>query len=157
MPFDVGAQLAEQQDGEGRGADPVGVVVAVHADAAARLDRGDDRLDRLAHVTERERIVPRQRPFEEAARLLDVGEAPVRCRGEQVHYHGIVPDELPAPDANYCSGNDYVVEFLGYRFSFNEIDFEGRVVAAAVKLGVVSQPQLDADETADLLALASQG
>ena len=52
----------------------------------------------------------------------------------------MVPDSLPAPDANYSSGNDYVVEFLGYRFAFSETDFEGRVVAAAVKLGVVDQP-----------------
>src|SRR6478609_6871870 len=56
---------------------------------------------------------------------------------------GSVPDALPAPDANYTSGDDYVVEFLGYRFSFGATDFEGRVVAAAVKLGVVSSPELD--------------
>jgi len=68
-----------------------------------------------------------------------------------------VPDPLPAPDANYCSGNDYVVEFLGYRFSFSGADFEGRVVAAAVKLGIVERPGLDEDETADLVALAAQG
>jgi hypothetical protein len=48
-----------------------------------------------------------------------------------------VPDPLPTPDANYSSGNDYIVEFLGYRFSFGGADFEGRVTAAAVKLGVV--------------------
>jgi hypothetical protein len=69
----------------------------------------------------------------------------------------MVPDALPAPDANYRSGEDYVVEFLGYRFSFNAIDFEGRVVAAAVKLGVVERPELDDDETADLVGLAAQG
>ena len=40
-------------------------------------------------------------------------------------------------DTNYSSGDDYIVEFLGYRFSFGATDFEGRVVAAAVKLGVV--------------------
>ena len=61
-----------------------------------------------------------------------------------------MPDSLPAPDANYSSGNDYVVEFLGYRFSFGVVDFEGRVVAAAVKLGVVESPELDEDEIADL-------
>ena len=63
----------------------------------------------------------------------------------------------PAPDANYSSGSDYVVEFLGYRFSFSETDFEGRVVAAAVKLGVVESAELDEDEIADLVALAAQG
>jgi hypothetical protein len=68
-----------------------------------------------------------------------------------------VPDSLPTPDSNYSSGNDYVVEFLGYRFSFSGADFEGRVVAAAVKLGVVETPELDEDEIADLVALAAQG
>jgi hypothetical protein len=77
--------------------------------------------------------------------------------GEEVHYHEIVPDATPSPDANYSSGNDYIVEFLGYRFSFGEADFEGRVVAAAVKLGVVESPELDEDEIADLVALAAQG
>ena len=38
----------------------------------------------------------------------------------------IVPESLPpAPDANYTSGDDYIVEFLGYRFSFGASDFEG--------------------------------
>jgi hypothetical protein len=68
----------------------------------------------------------------------------------------MVPDALPTPDANYTSGNDYVVEFLGYSFSFNAGDFEGRVVAAAVKLGVVDGPELDADEIEDLVSLAAQ-
>lgn len=77
--------------------------------------------------------------------------------GENVHYHGIVPDSLPSPDANYTSGNDYIVEFLGYRFSFGAADFEGRVVAAAVKLGVVETAGLDDDETEDLVSLAAQG
>ena len=69
----------------------------------------------------------------------------------------MVPDGLTSPDANYSSGDDYVVEFLGYRFSFGTEDFEGRVVAAAVKLGVVETPELDDDETSDLVALAAQG
>lgn len=77
--------------------------------------------------------------------------------GENVHYHGIVPESLPGPDANYSSGNDYIVEFLGYRFSFGAGDFEGRVVAAAVKLGVVETPELDEEATDDLVALAAQG
>ena len=41
--------------------------------------------------------------------------------------------------ANYSSGDDYVVEFLGYRFSFNADDFEQRVTAAAVKLGLLGR------------------
>ena len=59
MPGDVGAKLTKEQHGQRRRADSVGVVVAVHADASARVDRrGQDR-DRLAHVAERKRIVPR--------------------------------------------------------------------------------------------------
>jgi hypothetical protein len=76
---------------------------------------------------------------------------------EQVHYDEIVPEPAAAPDANYSSGDDYVVEFLGYRFSFGGADFEGRVVAAAVKLGVVETSSLDDDETDDLVTLAAQG
>ena len=49
------------------------------------------------------------------------------------------------------------MEFLGYRFAFSETDFEGRVIAAAVKLGIVESAVLDDDETADLVALAAQG
>src|ERR1700751_3313994 len=64
---------------------------------------------------------------------------------------------LPSADANYSSGNDYIVEFLGYRFSFGAADFEGRVIAAAVKLGVVETPALDEDATEDLVTLAAQG
>jgi len=61
------------------------------------------------------------------------------------------------PDANYSSGEDYIVEFLGYRFSFNGFDFEQRVIGAAVKLGLVQANELDDDETTDLVALAAQG
>lgn len=58
---------------------------------------------------------------------------------------------------NYDSGDDYVVEFLGYRFSFNAEDFEQRVTAAAVKLGLLEMNELDDDETADLVELAAEG
>ena len=57
---------------------------------------------------------------------------------------------------NYHSGDDYVVEFLGYRFSFNSLDFEERVTAAAVRLGLVSSPELDSEETADLVELVER-
>jgi hypothetical protein len=59
-------------------------------------------------------------------------------------------------EANYRSGNDYVVEFLGYRFGFNASDFEQRVTAAAVKLGLVGDNELDEDETADLVELVER-
>ena len=64
---------------------------------------------------------------------------------------------LPLGDANYSSGDDYVVEFLGYRFNFNSSDFEQRVTAAAVKLGLVEANELDEDETGDLVELAADG
>jgi hypothetical protein len=57
---------------------------------------------------------------------------------------------------NYHSGDDYVVEFLGYHFSFSTEDFEERVIAAAVRLGLVSGPELDEDETADLVELVER-
>jgi hypothetical protein len=60
-------------------------------------------------------------------------------------------------ETNYTSGDDYVVEFLGYRFSFNAFDFEQRVIAAAVKLGLVEMNELDDEEASDLVALAAQG
>jgi hypothetical protein len=60
-------------------------------------------------------------------------------------------------ETNYWSGEDYVVEFLGYRFGFNGQDFEQRVTAAAVKLGLLEGNELDGDETADLVELAADG
>src|SRR5258708_4334606 len=59
-------------------------------------------------------------------------------------------------EVNYSSGDDYVVEFLGYRFSFNADDFEQRVTAAAVKLGLLGGNELDDDETADLVELVER-
>jgi len=58
-------------------------------------------------------------------------------------------------EVNYESGDDYVVEFLGYRFAFNADDFEERVIAAAVKLRLVEDNDLDEDEAADLVELTA--
>ena len=58
-------------------------------------------------------------------------------------------------DVNYVSGEDYVVEFLGYRFGFNAFDFEERVTAAAVRLGLIGLNDLDEDETGDLVELVA--
>jgi hypothetical protein len=58
--------------------------------------------------------------------------------------------------ANYLSGDDYVIEFLTYRFGFNAVDFEERAVAAAVKLGLVASSELDEDEAADLVELVAE-
>ncbi len=60
-------------------------------------------------------------------------------------------------EANYRSGDDYIVEFLGYRFGFNSLDFEQRVNAAAVRLGLVEAGELDPGEVGDLVELASGG
>ena len=60
-------------------------------------------------------------------------------------------------EANYVSGDDYVVEFLGYRFEFGAADFEERVVAAAVRLRLLNDNDLDPDETSDLVELAADG
>ena len=56
---------------------------------------------------------------------------------------------------NYSSGEDYVLEFLGYRFSFGARDFEERVEAAAVKLGLVPSNDLEPEEVGDLVELAA--
>ena len=64
---------------------------------------------------------------------------------------------LDVPEPSYSSGDDYVVEFLGFHFSFNAFDFEQRVTAAAVKLGLVEGNDLDEDETADLVELTADG
>jgi hypothetical protein len=67
----------------------------------------------------------------------------------------VIVSDVPEP--SYSSGDDYVVEFLGYRFSFNAFDFEQRVTAAAVKLGLLEGNDLDDDETADLVELTADG
>jgi hypothetical protein len=78
--------------------------------------------------------------------------------GSRAHdddFNGGYPPLVPEP--SYSSGDDYVVEFLGFRFSFNAFDFEQRVTAAAVKLGLVEGNDLDEDETADLVELTADG
>jgi len=60
-------------------------------------------------------------------------------------------------ETNYSSGADFEIEFLSYRFTFNRSDFEERVTAAAVKLGLLEANELDDDETADLVELAARG
>jgi hypothetical protein len=60
-------------------------------------------------------------------------------------------------DANYTSGEDYEIEFLQYSFSFNASDFEERVVAAGVRLGLLEHNELDDDERMDLVELVADG
>ena len=107
------------------------------------------RLDEAAREQEQDRGEQAERDHDH--RREDHDPFPVGGGSDDVHYSFIVPD------ANYSSGEDYIVEFLGYRFSFNAYDFEQRVVAAAVKLGLVEANELDDEETTDLVALAAQG
>ena len=58
---------------------------------------------------------------------------------------------------NYVSGEDYVLEFLGYRFAFGADDFRERVMGAAVKLDLIAANDLDEEETLDLVELAADG
>ena len=59
-------------------------------------------------------------------------------------------------EPNYHSGDDFEIEYVTYRFSFAAEDFEERVTAAAVKLGLISGNELDEDETADLVELVER-
>jgi len=59
--------------------------------------------------------------------------------------------------ANYRSGDDFVVEFLGHRFEFSATDFEERVIGAAVRIELVATNDLDEDEAADLVELVADG
>ncbi len=59
--------------------------------------------------------------------------------------------------SDYVSGDDYVVEFLDYRYGFSRFDFEERVTAAAARLQLVPQRELQPSETADLVTLAATG
>jgi hypothetical protein len=57
----------------------------------------------------------------------------------------------------YVSGDDFVVEFLDYRYGFSRTDFEQRVTAAAIRLELVPMRDLSGNEAADLVELASAG
>jgi hypothetical protein len=60
-------------------------------------------------------------------------------------------------DADYHSGDDFMVEFLDYRYGFSRTDFTQRVVAAAIRLELIPQRDLSDDEAADLVELTSAG
>ena len=65
--------------------------------------------------------------------------------------------DVRAGEINYVSGDDYVLEFLGYRFGFGAPDFEERVTAAAVRLGLIEGNDLGDEETLDLVELTAEG
>src|SRR6266536_6665961 len=60
-------------------------------------------------------------------------------------------------DGDYSSGDDFHVEFQDYRFGFNAGDFAQRATAAAVRLGLVGDNELDEDESEDLVELVATG
>ena len=60
-------------------------------------------------------------------------------------------------DPNYRSGDDIDLEFVGHRFGFSADDFAERVAAAAVRLELVESGDLDDDESADLIEVATAG
>lgn len=65
---------------------------------------------------------------------------------------------MPRDDqSNYSSGDDYVLEFLGHRFSFAEEDFRERVMGAALKLDLIAESDLDEEEALDLVELTADG
>ena len=63
--------------------------------------------------------------------------------------------EGSTPD--YHSGDDFTVEFLDYRYRFARTDFAQRVSAAAVRLELVDDRDLEPGEMDDLVALAADG
>src|SRR5207248_1022821 len=90
--------------------------------------------------------------------LAEVRPAHPSPEDEPAGRRGPPPSRLRViPETNYSSGEDYEIEFLGYRFAFNAFDFEQRVTAAAVKLGLLQGNELDDEETADLVELVHRG
>src|SRR4051794_11668809 len=72
VPFDLGAELPPDQDGEGGRTDPVRVVVTVDADSPSARDRSADRRAGRCHIAETLRVMRRERTLEERARPRDV-------------------------------------------------------------------------------------
>jgi hypothetical protein len=60
-------------------------------------------------------------------------------------------------EADYHSGDDFTVEFLDYRYGFSRTDFTQRVVAAAIRLDLVPQRDVNGPEAEDLVELAATG
>jgi hypothetical protein len=121
-------------------------------------EEGDRAEDDHEHRGEHERALPRD--VEEKLAHDDDDGADERGHGDGacVHERSVVAGYPSAvAEANYTSGDDYVVEFLGYRFSFNGDDFEQRVTAAAVRLGLIGGNELEPEETSDLVELAADG
>ncbi len=101
-------------------------------------------------ISEREYFVTQVPSSQTASTTTIIGSTSRRSTRGRVPF-------APMDEANYASGDEFVVEFLGYRFGFNADDFEERVTAAAVRLGLIGSNDLDEEETADLVELAADG
>jgi len=64
---------------------------------------------------------------------------------------------MSAGDTNYASGDDVVLEFLGYRYAFGADDFAERVTAAAVRLRLIESNDIDEAAVEDLVELTADG
>jgi hypothetical protein len=64
---------------------------------------------------------------------------------------------MEGPNTDYHSGDDFTVEFLDYRYRFARTDFAQRVAAAAVRLELISDRDLEGGELDDLVVLAADG
>ena len=58
---------------------------------------------------------------------------------------------------NYCSGEDYILEFRSFRYGFNSLDFRQRVELASIELDLVPACALDDEERTDLVHLVASG
>src|SRR5450759_3913673 len=58
---------------------------------------------------------------------------------------------------NYCSGEDFILEFRSFRYGFNSVDFRQRAELASVELDLVDPGVLDDDERTDLVQLVASG
>jgi hypothetical protein len=58
---------------------------------------------------------------------------------------------------NYCSGEDYVLEFRSFRYGFNTVDFVQRAELAAVQLELVRPGILEEEDLVDLVRLVAEG
>jgi hypothetical protein len=64
---------------------------------------------------------------------------------------------MEGSNTDYHSGDDFTVEFLDYRYRFARTDFAQRVAAAAVRLELISDRDLEDGELDDLVVLAADG
>jgi hypothetical protein len=151
-------QSQDQQDERGRAGDQQPRVPGLRQRLPRHLAPEDDQPGERRHAEDENRC-KQHGALEGEVRDPDGHEHEARngyrCDGE-ANAHGAQAMLGPVPEANYISGDDYIVEFLGYRFGFNSSDFEQRVTAAAVKLGLVHDNELDDDETADLVELVER-